>query len=156
MEQPLPPFTTGIDVKLALSAAFSTQFNSRGLEATYTPAWIATLRDACEFSNRLSVATEPYLSIPGGIINQLELSSRHQELLQKRRNLDATLQKEVVSNSRSSRQSARIPILSEAKRLKEEVALQKAERDWRHENRSAKQNLEEETNGAFSSRTSFH
>ena len=37
---PLPRFSTGIDVKLALSAAFSTQFNSRGLEATYAPAWI--------------------------------------------------------------------------------------------------------------------
>ena len=151
---PLPRFSTGIDVKLALSAAFSMQFNSRGLEATYAPAWIATLHDACKFSNRLSVATEPYLSIPGGIINQLELSSRHQELLQKQRNFDAAWEKEAVSNPRSSRQSARIPLLSEAKRAKENVVLQKAEREWRHENRSAKQDLED-GNGVFSSCTSF-
>ena len=153
-QQPIPPFTTGIDVKLALSAAFSTQFNSRGLEANYTPAWIATLRDACEFSNRLSVATEQYLSIPGGVINQLELSARRQELLQKRQNFDANWEKEAVSNPRSSRQSARIPLLSGAKRAKEEVALQKAERDWRHENRSVGQ-VVEEGNGELSLRTSF-
>jgi len=120
-QQPLPPFTTRIDIKLALSTAFSTQFNSRGLEATYTPAWIATLRDACDFSNRLSVATEPYLSIPGGIINRFELSSRRQELLQMRQNLDATWEKKPVSNPRSLRQSTRIPLLSGARREKEEV-----------------------------------
>ena len=119
-----------------------------------TPRHGLPLRDACEFSNHLSVATEPYLSIPGGIINQLELSSWRQELLQKRRNSDATWEKETVSNSRSLRQSARILLLSGAKRMKEEVALQKAERDWRHKNRSSKQNLEE-GKGAFPSRNSF-
>jgi hypothetical protein len=138
----------------ALRAAFSTQFNSHGLEATYTPAWIATLRDACEFSIRLSVATEQYLSIPGGVINQLELSSRRKELLQKRRNFDVNWEEEAVSNPRSSRQSARILLLSGAKRAKEEVALQKAERDWRDENRNAKQ-VVEEGNGELSSHTSF-
>ena len=148
-QQPLPPFTTGIDIKLALSAAFSTQFNSRGLEATYTPAWIATLCDACKFSNRLSVATEPYLSIPGGIIKQLELSSRRQELLQKRRNLDARREKEAARNPCSSRQSTRIPLLSASKQAKEEITLQKAERDWRHENRSALNQDIEEENSAF-------
>ena len=49
-----------------------------------------------------------------------------------------------LRNPHSSRQSARIP---GAKRAKKEVALQKAERDWRHEKRSAKQGLEE-GNGA--------
>ena len=48
------------------SAAFSTQFNFRGLEVTYTPARIATLRDACEFSNCLSVATEQTFPSLGG------------------------------------------------------------------------------------------
>ena len=45
-QRPLRPFTTGVDIKLALSAAFSTQFNTRGLEVNFTPAWVATLRDA--------------------------------------------------------------------------------------------------------------
>ena len=150
-QRPLHPFTTGVDIKLALSAAFSTQFNTRGLEANFTPAWIATLSDACAFSNRLSVATEPYLSIPGGIINKLELSSRRQELSEKRQKLNAEQDKEAMSNppANSSRQSTRIPLLSAAKRAAEEIALQKAERDWRHENRSAKQDIEEE-NGASS------
>jgi hypothetical protein len=94
---------------------------------------------ACAFSNRLSVATEPYLSIPRGIINKLELSSRRQELSEKRRKLNAERDKEATSNppANSSRQSARIPLLSAAKRAAEEIALQKAERDWRHENCSA-------------------
>ena len=64
--------------------------------------------------------------------------------MQKQRNLDATLEKEA----------ARILLLSGAKRAKKEVVLQKAERDWRHENCSAKQGLEE-GNGAFSLRTLF-
>jgi len=120
-QQPLHPFTTGIDIKLSLSAAFSTQFNSRGVEANYTPAWIATLQGACAFSNRLSVATEPYLSIPGGIINQLELNAMGKELIEKRRNLNAARVNEAASNppAGSSRQSAEFlccPRLSERRK----------------------------------------
>jgi hypothetical protein len=131
---------------------FSTQFNSRGVEANYTPAWIATLQGACAFSNRLSVATEPYLSIPGGIINQLELNAKGQELLEKRRKLNAARVNEAASNplAGSSRQSVRIPLLSTVKRSEEEIALQKEERDWRHVNRSDKQKDRKEGNGAFS------
>ena len=150
-QRPLHPFTSGVDIKLALSAAFSTQFNTRGLEANFTPVWIATLRDACAFSNRLSVATEPYLSIPGGIINSLELSSRRQELSEKRRKLNAKRDKEATSNppANSSRRSTRIALLSAAKRAEEEIALQKEERDWRSVNRDANRGLEEELgNGA--------
>lgn len=153
----LHPFTTGTDIKLALSAAFSTQFNSRGVEANYAPAWIATLQGACAFSNRLSVATEPYLSIPGGIINQLELDAKAKELSEKRRKLNLSRVNEAASNppAGSSRQSARIPLLSAVKRSEEEIALQKAERDWRHVNRSEKKKDPQGKNGALPLHTSF-
>ena len=79
-QQPPHPFTSGINIKLTLSSAFSTQLNPRNFEANYTPVWIATLCNACRFSNRLLVATEPYLSIPGKIINELKLKAKGEEL----------------------------------------------------------------------------
>jgi hypothetical protein len=144
-QQPLHPFTTGIDIRLALSAAFSTQFNSRGFEANYTPAWIATLQGACTFSNRLSIATEPYLSIPGGIINQLELEVEHQKLLERRRILDNAVQEAASNPPLGSRRSDRIPLLIAKNNSAEEFAIEEAERDL--DRRREKMDQEEEICG---------
>lgn len=162
-QQPPHPFTSGINIKLALSSAFSTQLNPRNFEANYTPAWIATLCDACRFSNRLSVATEPYLSIPGKIINELELKAEGEELSEKRQDLNAAWENDAARNLpvESSRQSARIPLLSAIKLSDEDSALQKAERDWRYERRSVQKQKDQEQkdqdkgNGTFSLHTSF-
>ena len=164
MAQPPPhPFTSGINIKLALSAAFSTQPNLRNIEANYTPAWIATLCDACAFSNRLSVATEPYFSIPGEVINELKIKAKGEELLETRQELNAALETEAARNppAGSSRQSARIPLLSAVKLSDKESALQKEERDWRYENRSVQKQKhqekkdQEEGKSAFSLHASF-
>ncbi|EDR02970.1 uncharacterized protein LACBIDRAFT_331897 [Laccaria bicolor S238N-H82] len=88
-QQPLCPYTTTTDIKLSLAGVFSMQFNSCGLEANYAPAWIATLQGTCAFLNRLSIAMEPFLSVPGGMINRLELESGHKNLEERK----ITLQK---------------------------------------------------------------
>ena len=162
-QQPPHPFTSGINIKLALSAAFSTQLNPRNIEANYTPAWITTLCDACAFSNRLSVATEPYFSIPGEVINELKLKAKGEELLETRQELNAALETEAARNppAGSSRRSARIPLLSAVKLSDKEIALQKEERDWRYENRSVQKQKDreqkdrEEGKSAFSLHASF-
>lgn len=151
-QQALHPFSSGTDIKLALSAACSTQFNSRGFEANYTPPWIATLQDACAFSNRLSIATEPYLSIPGGIINQIEIDTKREELSMRRRNHNAVNQAASNPPAGSSRQSDRIPLLSAQKHSKEANDIAKAELEL---NCREKKIREEEGNGAFPLHTPF-
>ena len=90
-------------------------------------------------------------------MNQLELSAKGKELFEKRRNLNAARVNDAARNSPagSSRQSARIPLLSAVKRSAEEITLQREERNWRHVNRSDKQKDREEGNGAFSLHTSY-
>ena len=56
------------------------------------PAWICTLGDAIAFSNRLSIATEPYLSIPGEVIDDLDLEDKRRQLLEQREKLERQIE----------------------------------------------------------------
>ncbi|KJA17289.1 hypothetical protein HYPSUDRAFT_206337 [Hypholoma sublateritium FD-334 SS-4] len=118
----LPPqigtFRSGVNIQQALSAAFSPSLNPRGLEANFTPAWIATLGDAISFSHRLSVATEPYLSIPGQEMHRLQMATKHRQLLERRQELDHQIKREE--------EMAREPTQVPAKNIRKSIRVQQA------------------------------
>ncbi len=112
-----------------------------GWRQTSHPAWISTFNDATAFSDRFSVETEPYLSIPGKYLQKLKIDAETEQLLELRRELDdQSEQDEEFDELQQYSESDGTPatIRRKSQRLQETKANAKQDRGKLRENVDAK------------------
>lgn len=123
---PLPLYRTSIQTRHTLSAAFSAQFNRRGLESRFYACWTSSLSDAVTFSHRLCVTFGTETSIPGDSIRKASLKARAVQLADRNNAIVA------AGHAANDAQTGHTERTRKIAKAKAEAALTEVQRDQRN------------------------